>query len=84
MHRIPIISPAFLPPPSSGHLSKLVPASAVLLTLFPRQDLGICKQNTLNVQEDYSISPFSSLKNTVVECRGACNGVIKDEQEWWG
>lgn len=35
MHRIPIISYACLPPPCSGHLSKLVPASTALLTLFP-------------------------------------------------
>lgn len=84
MHRIPIISPAFLPPPSSGHLSMLVPAGTALLTLFPRQDLGICKQNNLNVQKDYSITPLSSLKNTSAVCVLACIGVISGEQEWRG
>lgn len=65
----PCIPPScLLPPPPSGHLSKLVPAGEALLTLFPRQALGICKQNTLSVQKRLLHIPHLAAPKTSLWC----------------
>lgn len=66
LERIPVIPPTtFLPPSSTGHLSKLVPASAALLTLLSRS--GNFQVKHKNAKKDYWISPLSSWK-TIFLC----------------